>query len=266
MRNDDLPSIDDEDYFGLLDILVVLAEWWILIVATLVVVGGASYLALSSREPTYVAVAIADLSRLNEGVLRSEAVAERIADRAGLASHAELSQVMSITSEGPAASRIEVHTSTSKQASEIMSAVLDEMVTLGQPTEVQRKLFEERVDVLDKAIQQRERYLEQLSQLGDAVAGDVASAVVLVLRDIEALREQRRKEEERLVRFDRSDVLAEAQYEVARRGTLKWAAVGAGAAGFFVLAFGIARELWRRSRLDPINKPKIDRIRRSFAI
>lgn len=263
-------TIDDDDYFGLMDIVVVIAEWWIYILSAAIIAGGVAFWFISAREPTFSAVAILDVSNVSEELILSPAIIDRIVSKTSVGSREEFRRIYSINNSNPEIAQIEISGDAPARTIEIMNAVIDELELIGEPSDSRRNLIERRILRLTQAVEQsqqtRNRMLE--SQNEDATlfnTGQRALAIVSLSADIDARLDQLQTEERRLVGFSRDQIIrSPTAVEVPPTGGLRILVIAVAGSVFFVIAIGIARELWLRARRDPINRPKTDRIREAF--
>lgn len=263
-------TIDDDDYFGLMDIVVVIAEWWIYILSAAIIAGGVAFWFISAREPTFAAFAIVDVSEVNEELILSPAVADRIVERTGLASRQEFARIYSIDSTNQEAAQIEIVSDSAESSLEITNVVLDELASISQPSDAQRALLDERIERLRTSIERSERardaLLEPNQESGPQFnAGQRAEAIVSLSTDIDERMELLQIEERKLVGFGQMQIRrSPTTVAVPPTGGSRILVMAVAVAVFFVIAIGIARELWLRARRDPINRPKTDRIREAF--
>ena len=183
MPSESQTAIDEDDYFGLMDIVVVMAEWWLYILAAAILAGGVAFWAVSSREPTYAAFAIVDVSEVNEELILSPAVADRIVENAGLTSRQQFARIYSIDNANQEAAQIEIVSDTAERAVEIINVVMDELAAISLPSDTQRAVLDERIDRLRNSIERSEQARDELLSMGQGSetqsdAGQRADAIV----------------------------------------------------------------------------------------
>ncbi|MBL0934389.1 MAG: hypothetical protein IBJ07_06535 [Rhizobiaceae bacterium] len=263
-------TIDDDDYFGLMDIVVVIAEWWIYILSAAIISGCIAFWFISAREPTFATFAIVDVSDVNEELILSPAVADRIVERAGLASRQEFGRLYSINNTNQQAAQIEVVSDSAERSLEITNVVLDELASVSQPSDAQRALLDARIERLRASIERSEQARDALIEPNQGSgpqfnAGQTAEAIVSLSTDIDERMELLRIEERKLSGFGQMQIMrSPTTVTVPPSGGSKILVMAVAGAAFFIIAIGIARELWLRARRDPINRPKTDRIREAF--
>lgn len=276
-------GLDDE--ISLLDIAVVVAENWLLLIIVPLLAGAVAYGVISAtNHGVYETEAILSIDQ-REAAL---ALAAPVLDKAMLESSylqgysGSLSQARRLLLEDSFTVkkdtnsefyRLSVRDEDPQKAEELLDAIIDALVVTSAPNQVELARINRSIEQASASLQELESGLTNINAIlartddGAAVGGgELGAAVVSLVSSIE----QRRAELDRLELAKEGSVRPEdvvqppTQALVNSRGLLMPVAATVLGVGFVLLILAFIREGFRNAGNDPSRLAQVNRIRRAF--
>ena len=278
------------DEIGLLDIAVILAENWLLIMLTPLLAGLVAFGTLWFATPRiYDSEALLRINATDAAMLRSARVlnpamigSTYLQDYDGSLSSARqelISSVMSINAEsGTDMYRVRISVDNAEDAHDLLQRIINSLIKNSTPTTSQAKLIEIRLEQARAATIELESNLERLNDLFSAIAaqggstttttlGDIGQSTVTLVNNIEQRHAQIFQFEEQLAgTVSAQDVVQEATMPDGprSRGLVSLVLLAVVGAGLLAMIIAFVKSGIEAASRNPHQIDKVNRIRRAF--
>jgi hypothetical protein len=290
MKGRRLTDINDHrDEVSLLDLLVVIAESWVILLVVPVI---AAMLAFASftllDDPEHEAQAILRLSKEDAALLTSARVLdpaivqsgwlERYSGRVSLARERLIASISTSPVEDTGTYRLTLSANSPETATATLQVIIASLIENSAPSADSRELLELRLSNLKRSHEVGQASLMRINSLFDVVTAEALQSGTIELgslgASIASLVSQISTTEEAIWRtsmaldgsISASDVVQPPVVTVPasfRSSALRSILVGAGV-GFVLLIVVFARAGLRSAASDPVSLSKVNRIRRAF--
>lgn len=280
-------TVNDE--ISLLDIAVVLAENWLLIIVTPLVAALLTFAILWTVTPpqynseALVRLNVEDASLLTSARILNPAIlnSSYIEGYAGTLSRARQDLVendLTITAqEGTGLYRLAVRGKTPEAAQGLLRAILNSLIENSTPTASRRALLELELQLAEASVTELNATLERLNRIADgtetggvgsaATLGEIGQSIVALLTNIETRRSDMLRIQEALEGSVSADDIIQPPTipdSSESRGLLIRALLAAIGVGFIMLIVAFIRSGLRAASQSPDQVGKINRIRQAF--
>jgi uncharacterized protein involved in exopolysaccharide biosynthesis len=257
----------EHDEISLLDIAVVIAENWLLLILVPLLAGAIAYGVISWRTTeVYETEALLAIDEREAALVQSAPVLDKVMLE---------SETLTVTKDADSGFyRLRVRGEDPRKAEELLSSIIDALITGSVPNPVELARINREIEQASASLEELENGLANVNailaatdEMSGTSAGELGAAVVSLVSNIE----QRRAELYRLELAKEGSVRPEdvlqpptSSVSVGSRGTLMPVVAVVLGTGFLLLIFAFVREGFRKASNDPAKIGQVNRIRRAF--
>ncbi len=274
-----------DDYFGILDVVVVLAESWLILLMGVILAGGAALLAVYLEPKTYVATAKISLTPVHGALLSSPAVLDPVAAESGILAangdspDAARDYILSRRTLEPISSvglyDITMKGRTREEAKQVLEKLFSQLGTASRPKGAAKQELEEAAVRLKKEIADIESIRRAFVKQRGPASNSPGRGSQIEIHEQSFLKIQQEMDGRRtelatvksdLEGFGSAQIVQPpiAHEQPLPRNKRKPVFAAVSVTTMFLLALVFLREFWRRASVDPVNGPKLRRIKRAF--
>jgi capsular polysaccharide biosynthesis protein len=275
-----------DDEISLLDIAVVVAENWLLLVVAPIVAGVLAYAALNAATPrVYESVALLNIDAREAAMAQTAPVLNRamlesshLEGYSGSLTQARRTLVddnFSISKDANSEFyRLTVRGDDPDKAQELLQTIIDVLISSSIPNAFELGRLNQQIEQATASLEELENSLANINRISNSIdgasgisGGELGASIVSLIASIEERRnEVFRLETEREGSVRAEDVMQPPTHpdEPLSRGIITPVVAVVLGVGFLLLVFAFVREGIRNASNDPSQIEKVNRMRRAF--